>query len=133
MLRLLYHAALVAMGSALGGLSRWLIGSIAVSLLGPAFPWGTLVINLSGCLFLGWLGTLLADRLLPGSDELRLLLAVGFCGAFTTFSTFEFEANKLFKDGDGTLGLLYLGGSVFFGLLAVRLGVFLARHPWRAS
>jgi CrcB protein len=130
MTRFFYHAFLVAAGSAAGGLTRWLVGMGAAALFGTSFPWGTLIINLSGCVFLGWLGTLLADRLLPGADEVRLLLAVGFCGAYTTFSTFEYEADKLFKDGDGTLGLLYLGASVFLGLLAIRLGVFLARHAW---
>jgi CrcB protein len=133
MTQFLYHAFLVAAGSAVGGLARWLIGMAAAALFGTSFPWGTLIINLSGCLFLGWLGTLLADRVLPGADEVRLILAVGFCGAYTTFSTFEQEADQLFKDSDGTLGLLYLGASVFLGLMAIRLGVYLARHPWGVS
>lgn len=131
MLHGLYHLLLVALGSAVGGVLRWLVGMAAAVWFGLTFPWGTLIINLSGCLFLGWFGTLLADRIFPGHDELRLLLAVGFCGAFTTFSTFEFETDKLLKEGDGLLALLYLGSSVFLGLLAVRLGAVLARQPWR--
>jgi CrcB protein len=131
MSRFLFQALLVAGGSAAGGLARWLVGMGAAHVLGTGFPWGTFLINLSGCLALGWLGTLLADRLLPASEEVRLLLAVGFCGAYTTFSTFEYEADSLFKKGDGTLATLYIGLSVVLGLLAVRLGVILARQPWR--
>lgn len=132
-MRFLYQAFLVAGGGAVGSLSRWLIGMASAALFGSTFPWGTLIINLSGCLFLGWIGTLVADKLLPGSDDLRLLLAVGFCGAFTTFSTFEFEVNKLLKDGDDSLAILYLAASVVLGLYAVKLGVFLARQPWRGA
>jgi fluoride exporter len=62
-------------------------------------------------------------------DDLRLLLAVGFTGAYTTFSTYELESHNLFRDGDTLKGMIYMFGSVFVGLAAVRIGVLLAR--WR--
>jgi CrcB protein len=127
-LRLLLHAALVAAGSAVGGLARWALHTMAVRLLGFG-PVGTFFINVTGCLLLGWLGTVLAQRLQmhddANVDNFRLLIGVGFCGAYTTFSTFSVEADELFRYGSLTLGYLYVGLSVLCGLLAVRLGVFL--------
>ncbi len=132
--RVMVQIGLVAFGSALGGLARWGVGLLAARWFGTGFPWGTFIINVSGCLFLGWFATLLGDRLLPAvgwidADGLRLMLAVGFTGAYTTFSTFEYESDKMLREGDGFLGLTYVFASVFLGLAAVRLGVFLAR--WR--
>ncbi len=131
-MRILVQIGLVAFGSALGGLARWGVGLAAARWLGTAFPWGTFAINVSGSLFLGWFATLLSERLSPGdgawlrAEDLRLLVAVGFTGAYTTFSTFEVEAHGLLRDGDGLAGTAYLFASVFLGLLAVRLGVLLA-------
>jgi CrcB protein len=131
--RVLTGIGLVSLGSAFGGLARWGVTVAAARLLGTAFPWGTLFINLSGSLFLGWFLTGLSERLPPAAgwlrpDDLRLMVAVGFTGAYTTFSTFEYESHGLLRDGDGLAGMTYLFGSVFLGLLAVRLGVLLARH-----
>jgi CrcB protein len=132
-MRVLSQIGLVALGSALGGLARWGVTAGAARLLGTAFPWGTFFINLSGCLFLGWFMTVLSERLPAGGfgwlrpDDLRLMVAVGFTGAFTTFSTFEYETHGLLRDGDGLAGMTYLFGSVFLGLVAVRLGILLAR------
>jgi CrcB protein len=130
--RVLMHIGLVAFGSAIGGLVRWGVTVAAARWLGTAFPWGTLAINVSGSLFLGWFTTLLGDRLLQGvgwldADALRLMIAVGFTGAYTTFSTFEYEAHGLLRDGYGLAAATYLFLSVFLGLAAVRFGVFLAR------
>jgi CrcB protein len=124
---------LVATGGALGSLTRWGVAVGFARLFGTSFPWGTFFINLTGSCFLGWLSTLLADRLLLNgdgwlrADDLHLMIAVGFTGAYTTFSTFEYESNKLFADGDSLKGMTYLVGSVALGLIAVRLGVMLAR------
>jgi CrcB protein len=129
--RLFTQIILVCIGSSLGGLARWGLTLGAGRLLGTAFPWGTLFINLSGSLFLGWFTTILSERLPPGwwlrPEDLRLLVAVGFTGAYTTFSTFEYESHTLLRDGDGLAGASYIAGSVFLGLLAVRLGIRLAR------
>lgn len=132
-MRLLMQIGLVAFGSALGGLLRWGVANGLARLCGTAFPWGTFFINLSGSLFLGWFLTILSDRLiLPASswlrpDDLRLMIAVGFTGAYTTFSTFEYESHGLLRDGDGLRGMIYLFASVLLGLLAVRAGIVLAR------
>lgn len=132
-MRLLTQILLVSLGSSVGGLARWAVTVWAARLFGTAFPWGTLIINLTGSLFLGWFSTILSDRLLGSGgwwirpDDLRLLVAVGFCGAYTTFSTFEYESHSLLRDGDGLAGASYIAGSVFFGLLAIRIGVRLAR------
>jgi CrcB protein len=130
--RLLSQIGLVALGSALGGLCRWGIATATPRLLGTAFPWGTFIINLSGCAFLGWFMTVLTEKLVPSvgwwirPDDLRLMLAVGFTGAFTTFSTFEYETDELLRDGEGLLAATYLFASVFLGLLAVHLGIWFA-------
>jgi fluoride exporter len=124
---------LVAVGSALGGLARWGVGLWFQRKLGPAFPWGTLFINLSGSLFLGWFATVLSEKLVLSEsgwlrpDDLRLLVAIGFTGSYTTFSTFEYEAHGLLGDGDGLAGAAYVALSVFVGLVAVRCGILLAR------
>lgn len=130
--RVLLHIGLVAFGSALGGLARWGVSVAAARWLGTAYPWGTLAINISGSLFLGWFTTLLRDRLLQGigwldTDALHLMIAVGFTGAYTTFSTFEYETYGLMHDGRGLAGMAYVAVSVFLGLAAVRFGVLLAR------
>jgi CrcB protein len=107
----------------------------AARLFGTAFPWGTFFINVSGSLFLGWFTTVLSDRLMLSEsswlrpDDLRLMVAVGFTGAYTTFSTFEYESHGLLRDGDGMAGMAYIFGSIFLGLLAVRFGILLAH--WR--
>ena len=132
-MHLLVQIVLVSAGSMLGGLARWGVSVAFARLLGTAFPWGTMCINLTGSLFLGWFSTVMSDRFVLGSDgwlradDLRLLLAVGFTGAYTTFSTYEYETHRLLDDGDNLLGLTYLLGSMFLGLLAVRGGTLLAR------
>jgi CrcB protein len=132
-MRLLLQAVLVSVGSMLGGLLRWGVGVGFGRLFGTRFPWGTFFINITGSLFIGWFTTILAERIVFSekswlrADDLRLLIAVGFTGAYTTFSTFEYEANKLIDDGDGFAGLTYIFASLFLGLVAVRAGIALAR------
>jgi CrcB protein len=123
----------VSVGSILGGLSRWGVSAAMIRLLGNSFPWGTFFINISGSLFLGWFMTVMANRWnIPSSallqrEDLHLLVAVGFTGSYTTFSTFQFESHKLLGAGDSLLSAAYVAGSVFLGLLAVRLGVYLGQ------
>jgi len=130
---LLTQIALVAFGSACGGLLRWGVGLGMARLLGTAWPYATFTVNISGCLFLGWLTTFIMTRWEPASpgwitpEQLRLLLAVGFTGAYTTFSTFEAEALGLMRSGTGLVAIAYLAASVFAGLLAVHLGSLLAK------
>ncbi len=120
----------VALGSVLGGLLRWGVGLAFASWFGRDFPWGTFFINVSGSCFLGWFTTMLNGRFAASTwidaTNLRLAVAVGFTGAYTTFSTFELETNKLLQDGDTLPAMTYVVGSVFVGLLALRLGSWLA-------
>lgn len=132
-MQLLSQLALVAAGSALGGVARWTIGLQVARLLGTKFPYGTLLINVTGCFLIGWVVTFLtlrhpdeaADS--PLAKHLHLLLAVGFLGGYTTFSTFGLEADRLIDLGEGWLAFLYLAGSIVLGLLAVRFGIVVAR------
>lgn len=132
-MRLLFQIGLVALGSACGGLLRWGVGASAARWLGTGLPYGTFIINISGSLFLGWFSTVLADRMLLSEhpwfrpDDLRLMIAVGFTGAFTTFSTFEWEAHGLLRDGESVAATTYMLASVVLGLLAIRVGIALAR------
>ncbi|WP_010582578.1 fluoride efflux transporter CrcB [Schlesneria paludicola] len=131
-MRTWFQILLVAFGSAAGGLTRWGIGIYATRWLGTSFPWATFLINVSGCLFLGWFSIVITERVefakLPWitREELKLMLAVGFTGAYTTFSTFELETFSLFRDGSSWKAIAYLISSLIAGLLAVRLGVLLA-------
>ena len=132
-MQLLMQVGLVALGSAVGGVTRWGVGWAAARFLGAAFPFGTLLINVSGSFFLGWFLTVLGERsdgrlFGLGADGLRLAVAVGFTGAFTTFSTFEWESHELLRDGDGLAATVYMFGSLLLGLAAVRLGMLLARY-----
>lgn len=124
-------ALLVAIGSALGGVARWSIGSWLQRLAGgspPAvFPIGTLVINATGSFVLGVLAVAMA-REAPGAPSVaRLLLAVGFCGGYTTFSTFSLDTVALLESrGWGTAAVNVLG-SVALGLAGVALGMVVGR------
>ena len=126
----LQQLLLVTVGSSIGGVTRWLVALWFGRWLGTAFPWGTLVINVTGSLFLGWFLTTTDERLAtvlkmdPGN--LRLLVATGFTGAYTTFSTFEYETQQLLADR-WLAAAAYVSVSVFLGLLAVQAGVMLAR------
>ena len=112
-------------GGIAGTVSRYLLAGFIYELLGTSFPYGTLVVNLVGCLVIGFLASLSEEKFLL-SPEARLLLMVGFCGAFTTFSTFMLETCNLMKDGENLRAFFNVAASVIFGFLAFRLGVFLA-------
>jgi fluoride exporter len=118
------QVAMVAAGSAVGGVARWLAGRAAAHLFGTHWPFGTFLINVTGCLFLGWFAG--ATGLGRFAEHHRLLLAVGFAGGYTTFSTFGIEADLLLRDRRWVAAALYVFLSVFLGLLAFRLGERLA-------
>ncbi len=126
--------ALVALGSAVGGLTRWGASLAFARLAGTAFPWGTLFVNVSGSFLLGWFMTVLSHRLGHAAvtwlkaEDMRLLVAVGFCGGFTTFSTFEYETFLLGR-GSWLPAAVYIALSVFAGLAAMRFGVWVGGEP----
>ncbi|MEI7832965.1 MAG: fluoride efflux transporter CrcB, partial [bacterium] len=90
------------------------------------FPWGTFVINISGCFILGLFATIVSERVIP-APQLRLLVSIGFVGAYTTFSTFEYETLRLAEGGSMLRALANILASVLVGFLAVWLGAKLAR------
>ena len=111
---------LVALGGAIGSVCRYLISKLSVG----TFPWGTLTVNILGSLLIGLLtGLMLRDSVSP---EMKLLLVTGFCGGFTTFSTFANESFGMMKAGDVLQMALYVGVSVVIGILAVWGGMALS-------
>jgi CrcB protein len=120
---------LVGMAGAAGAVARYGVSLLAVRLLGDRFAFGTLAVNVLGCLLLGAL--LEAERHTPlVTHPLRLLLAVGFLGAFTTFSTFGWETFRYLQDGAANLAALNVAANLVLGLLAVWAGWGMAR--WAA-
>jgi CrcB protein len=117
----------IAVGSAIGGASRYLVGGLVQRLTGGTFPTGTLLINLTGSFLLGAILRYGVDTptLTP---ELRALLTVGFCGGYTTFSTFSYETAALLEDGEWSRAALYVGLSVGLSLIATFLGFLAARE-----
>ncbi len=118
---------LVGAGSFIGGNARFILARWVGGMVEGRFPLGTFLINVGGSFVLGLLGAILAQRALPNSDALRLAIGVGFCGGFTTFSTFEFETHALFEDGAWLTAVTNMFLSLFAGLVAVRLGVVAAK------
>ena len=117
---------IIALGGALGAVSRFLLGNAVSRALGSFLPYGTFVINIVGCFAMGLLMTIIVDReMLP--TAWRLFLCVGFLGGFTTFSSFGYEALMLLTEGRMLAALAYAGGSVVLGLVAAAAGVLCAR------
>lgn len=110
---------LVALGGAGGSVLRYLLSNINTS-----FPWGTFAVNVLGSFLIGLLVGLMSKGVL--SPEMKLLFVTGFCGGFTTFSTFANESFSMMKAGDVLLTALYVGASVIIGILAVWGGMTLS-------
>jgi CrcB protein len=119
---------LVGAGGFVGAIARFLAARFVGQWMEGRFPLGTFLINVSGSFLLGLLGGLLADRITPYGDHARLALGIGFLGAFTTFSTFEYETNALVEDGAWLTAAGNVVLSVALGLVAVRVGLVLGRH-----
>jgi CrcB protein len=112
----------IALGGAVGSVTRYLVGVAVQSRSGLDFPVGTLLVNLSGCLLLGFVihYSLATPAISP---EIRALLTTGLCGGYTTFSTFSYETVTLIQDGDWRRAALYVGLSVLGSILGVMLGI----------
>jgi fluoride exporter len=117
----------VAAGSAAGGVVRFLLGALIQQKTGTTFPLSTLLINVTGSLALGFLlrYSLGTAAVRP---EVRALLTSGFCGGYTTFSTFSYEAVALLEEGDYHRAAWYIGLSVVFSLAGTFIGIGLARE-----
>jgi fluoride exporter len=118
---------LVGAGGFAGAITRLLVARWVGVLADTRFPLGIFAINVSGSFLLGVLGTIVAQKVMPNSESLRLALGVGFLGAFTTFSTFEFETHALFDDGSWLTATTNMFASLFVGFLAVRAGIVVAK------
>jgi fluoride exporter len=117
---------MVGIGGFLGAISRFWLGGFISAKIGTRFPFGTFVINCSGSFLIGFMITLLAERT-HWSPNWRYLIPVGFIGAYTTFSTFEYETFRVMQEGELSMALLNIILSVLIGFLAVWLGVIAGR------
>lgn len=123
-MKVLVQYAAVGAGGVVGAMLRFFVANVCNRWF-IEFPVGTMVINVTGSLFLGWFLTITAGRLLI-SDTLKFAIATGFVGAYTTFSTYMWESDAAFRDRAYIVATINIVGSVVLGLLAVRCGVWLA-------
>jgi CrcB protein len=118
----------IAVGGAVGALARYGVGLVLPTVPGR-FPWGTFLINVVGCLLIGVLMVLVTD-VFTGWPLLRPFLGVGVLGGFTTFSTYANEARGLLRPGSVPAAFGYLAGTLVSALLAVLVGMVVARRLW---
>lgn len=118
---------LVGVGGFVGANARFILARGVGALFETRFPLGTFIVNMSGSFLLGVLGTIVAHKVMPNSEAIRLALGVGFLGAFTTFSTFEMETHALFEDGSWLMAALNMAASLLVGLIALRAGIVVAK------
>ncbi len=116
----------VGLGGALGSIARYVVGLVVYERMGTRFPYGTFVINVSGCFIIGLVLTMLDERL-GLSPAWREAIPIGFVGAFTTFSTFEYETLRAVQHGQGATALTYVAGSVALGFAAVWAGAMVGK------
>src|ERR1700683_2074375 len=123
---------MIAIGGSLGAIARYAVATMIQARIPAGFPWGTFVVNVSGCLVMGVATTLLTERLVV-NPAWRVLVPVGFIGAYTTFSTFELEAFRANTEGAWLIGGAYVVGSVVAGYLALWAGGVAGRGVWGAG
>ena len=124
----------VAIGAIFGALSRFYITDLAKAMFGKDFGfYGTFFINVTGCLIIAYILTLATENIRLISPELRLMTTTGFCGAYTTFSTYGLESSDFFEKGNITMLLVYFVGSAIAGMIGIQIGVLLARASDRQS
>lgn len=122
---MLKEILLVGLGGGVGSIVRYL-SSIFINKYNPSsFPWATFTVNIIGCLLIGLIIGIISKNNL--SNEIKLLFVGGFCGGYTTFSTFAVENITLIQTNHISLSILYMAGSVIFGLLSVWLGLVLVK------
>jgi CrcB protein len=118
------RAIAVAVGGGAGALLRYYIQNWALGRLGAAFPYGTLIVNISGAFLIGLFMTIFLNHL-HISPVWRVFIVTGILGGFTTFSALTWESYALFEKGGIAQSLLYTGGSFFGGMIALLIGSFL--------
>lgn len=124
----------VAIGAIFGALSRFYITEFVKAIFGKDFGfYGTFLINVSGCLVIAYILTLAFENIRSISPELRVMTTTGFCGAYTTFSTYGLESKGFLDKGDITMLLVYWLGSAIAGMIGVQIGVLLAKTSTQRS
>jgi CrcB protein len=116
----------LVLGGILGTLARYLISGGIYRVLGTTFPYGTFAVNILGCFLVGFFASFMDEKIVLNAN-LRLLFMVGFCGAFTTFSTFIYESYNLIKDGDTLRAFINILLSVIVGFLVFTIGIKLGQ------
>ena len=128
------YSLAVAIGAIFGALSRFYVTEFAKAIFGKDFGfYGTFFINVTGCLLIAYILTLAIENIRVISPELRLMTTTGFCGAYTTFSTYGLETNSFLTKGDSQTMFLYFFGSAVVGMICVQIGVLLARASLQRS
>ncbi len=117
----------IFIGGGLGSCARYYVGILGAKLLGVNYPFGTLITNVLGCLFLGIVLTVLMNKTGSLHNSLKLFMVTGIAGGFTTFSTFSYETISLIKQGQIFTGIGYIALSIVLGLAFMGLGIYLAR------
>lgn len=123
----LRHPIAISLGAIAGALSRYYVTLWFAQRFGTNFPYGILSINLTGCLAMGFFATLALERVPTISLEVRLLVATGFLGAYTTFSTYGLDTMNLLRERNYLAASFYWAGSAILGIVSIYLGVILAR------
>jgi len=117
---------IIGVGGFIGAIARFAVAAWIGQRWGRDFPLGTFVINVSGSFLIGLLMCLLTDRIMA-NPQWRLFLVVGFLGAYTTFSTFEYETGSLIRDSEWLLAMINVFGSVMAGFIALKAGEILGK------
>jgi CrcB protein len=117
---------IISLGAIVGANLRYWVGDWVAQRLGTAFPFGTLIVNLTGTLILGIFITLATERFLF-DPRWRVLIAIGFCGSYTTFSSYTYESVNLILTGQPVSGFVNLFGSAVLGSLVMLLGIYIGR------
>lgn len=116
----------IALGAVPGALCRYYLTRWCLKWFGAGFPYGTFAINLSGALVMGFFATVIMQRAIA-SPDLRAVVAIGFLGSYTTFSTYALDTATLFHSGHWGKSLIYWGASAMLGVVCLELGSALAR------
>lgn len=120
-------AVAISLGAIAGALSRYYLTLWFVQRFGSEFPYGTFLINISGCFVIGFFTTLASERVVIIATEVKLLVATGFLGSYTTFSTYGLETVTLLRNANFITAMLYWLGSALMGICSVELGVVVAK------
>lgn len=120
------RALLVGVAGFCGAISRYWLDGVVTRFAGGGFPWGTLVVNVSGCFLVGLLTTVFTERIAP-HPAARIAVTIGFVGAYTTFSTFAYESLRQLQEGAVGLAVVNVAVSVVTGIFAAWVGVMAGR------